>query len=59
MLHVLALITVTILGEADELQMRGSCERGNEPSGSMLGFPCIAEQLLASEEGLIFVELIS
>jgi hypothetical protein len=59
MLHLLlALITVAILGEVYELQMWGSCERGNQPSGFMLGFPCIAEQLLASEEGLISVELI-
>jgi hypothetical protein len=56
--HLLvALIRVAILGEVYELHMPGSFERGNEPSGFMLGFRCVAEQLLASEERLTSVEL--
>jgi hypothetical protein len=37
----------------------GSCEHGNEPSGSInAGNSCVAERLLASQEGLSSVELV-
>jgi hypothetical protein len=57
--HATSLPWFNYSGEVYELQMPGSYERGNEPSGFMLGFTCVAEQLLASEEEFTSVELIS
>lgn len=37
--------------------MVGSCECGNEPSGSIIGEVLLEERLLASHEGLSSMEL--
>jgi hypothetical protein len=44
-----------------EIQVAGSCECGNEPSGfyKTRGISWLADDLLASEEGLCSLELVS
>jgi hypothetical protein len=39
----------------------GSCEQGNEPSGSIEGgeFPTLSHRLLSSQEGLCPMDLVS